>query len=824
MSGDILLNIPHPVSIHRRKMAGPFPSETDSGNNRSGSSTKAVEFDAGKLSVETQNSLRMQASLRSQRVENDRANPNAFDLVGEGAYSMFYAGSQAPVLGVAQLTDRAHITSNAAKTLDYFPHPHEEKFGTARWHAQQIGGALGMTVPFMAARGGLKMTGLSLAAKAETAALSSGRLLSLGNAAVVADGAITGFVADYVGRPVLQGEGDFWEARRNHGLTGAATFAALTAGSVSLRHLSAPLAKNLTGLNKFAYETTLGATSGAPAGVVNADVNALLTQNRFATAEERKQGIYTMMMVGGTLSALHRIPGQEKSTAQLALESQQAKEGSRNLSAMLAKRPISGSFEGVGPEGVRTQAPSADSMLGRTQKGGSSSKALLNEGRTDGRSSSDAVVADSRKSGRPNSDAVVNDALVRGRALASGDRTEIKTTVTPELQRYLQSGAEMALAASEATATPQQVVDFFNFARSKEGAQLRNSMLDVAEQYQDARLLTIVREAYLPIEGMEHRIIPGQMRIEADPGVKVTDSQQQRWAQFVDIIKEPPTDVENYALYRNQVFDWLNKNPDLHNWAKQVARQTSLSNQAAPIDFYFETNILSRFIKVQDGTYYEKPVTLPELATMRRLSQEFAEQVGEKPYDADIKANFVKMIEQSEGVSVNLLAEHINQVLGQRDLKSTAVVGVDGENQITLYRPRTITTVDSKMTVDYNAGGKVPEGTPKPDVEKVNEIANRFVQGLMGSKSIGQAQFLLTDAALNLKELGVKLENVPTELNYILAANRTGFEASINGDGHLQIVYRTSQETMQPLVSVARTREGRYITRVHEAKTGGDQQ
>src|SRR5690606_3811077 len=146
-------------------------------------------------------------------------------------------------------------------------------------------------------------SGLSFAARTEAAALSSGKLLSVSNAAIVADGAAAGFAYDFLMRPVAANEGNFWAARVKHGVTGAATFGTLTAGSVGLRHVTRPFAKELLGANKRLYEAGIGATSGAPAGIANADVNSLLTTGKLATNQERLQGMYTMAMVGGTLSA-----------------------------------------------------------------------------------------------------------------------------------------------------------------------------------------------------------------------------------------------------------------------------------------------------------------------------------------------------------------------------------------------------------------------------------------------------------------------------------------------------------------------------------------
>lgn len=772
-------------------MAGPFSSEANSVTDKSGADHKADGFDGNKLSLETQNQLLTQAALKHQMSQVERANPNVTDLVGEGLYSAAYAGVQEPAIGLAQLSDKVHLTSGLAKKVEFMNAPAHEEFGTARWHAQQIGGALGMTAPFLATKGALAKSGLSLVARTEATAATSGKLFSLVNGAAVADGAITGFAYDFIARPVAPSEGNFWEARLKHGATGAVTFGALTAGSVGLRHVSGSLAKELVGVKKLAYETGIGAASGLPAGSLNADVTSLLKTGHLASGEDRLKGMYTMSMVGGTLSALHRLPGQERTSSERALETQQHKAGVDNLQAMLGERARSARLGDLRLDGAKTEtsrpASIGDGLFSRSRTGSAT-------------------------------DAIVNEGLMRGRALASGDR-QVKTSVTPELQPFLQKGAEMAMGASEATASAREVADFFNFARSPEGQQLRDSMLDVAEQTRDQRMMTIVREAYLPVEGMHHRITPGEMTILPDRGTKPTEEQINRWYDFLDIMqKSNPTDVESYALYRNNVFDWLNKNPDLHNWARQFAEQTSMSNQAAPIDFYFETNILNRFIKVQDGTFDSKPVTMGELASLRQLSSKFADQVGEYPYDAKIVENFTNLMKESGDVRLPLLVEHVNSVLREQGLNTTTFAQMKGENQIVLYRPKTVVKTDSRLAVDYNEGGAVEAGVAKPDAVRVNEIANTFAQHLAGAKTIQSAQYMLTEAALNMKQLGVEGKDVVTELNWVMSRNKMGFEAAISPEGVLEVVHKTKTETVVPLVSVMRTREGHVLTEVYDAE------
>ena len=772
-------------------MAGPFTPETDKSK---AASDRPSDFDGGKLSLESQNQLLQQATLKQQMTQAERANPNVLDLVGEGLHSAAYSGVQEPAIGLAQLSDKVHLTSGLAKKVEFMSAPAHENFGTARWHAQQIGGALGMTAPFLATKGALAKSGLSLAAKTEATVASSGRLFTLANGAAVADGAITGFAYDFVARPVAPNEGNFWEARFKHGTSGAVTFGALTASSIGLRHVSRSFAKDLVGANKVAYETSIGAASGLPAGALSADATSLLKTGHLASGEDRLKSMYTMTMAGGVLSGLHRLPGQDRGPSQAALETQQQRAGVTNLQTMLADRAQTARLQSGK---LNVFEATADTSRPPTL--------------------ADGLFSQSRKSGSE-ADAVVHEQLMRGRALASGDQ-QVKTTITPELKPYLQKGAEMAMAASEPTASTKDVADFLHFARSAEGQQLRSALLDVAEQSRDQRMMTIVREAYLPVEGMNHRVTPGDMTIAPDRGKPPTEDQIERWTNFLEIVQESkPSDVESYALYRHQVFDWLNKNPDLHNWAKQYAQQTSMSNEAAPIDFYFETNILNRFIKVQDGTYDAKPVSMGELAKLRELSSKFADQVGEYPYDHKIVENFTNLLKESGDVRLPLLVEHVNNVLGEQGLTSTTYAKMKGENQIVLYRPRTIVTTDSRLAVNYNEGGVVESASVKPDANKVSHVANSFAMNLSTAKTIQSAQYMLTEAALNLKQLGVEGKDVVAELNWVMSLNQMQFRASITPEGLLEVVHQTTTTKNMPLMSALRSREGHVVTEVYDAE------
>ena len=103
------------------------------------------------ISDEARNALLTQYQLSQQIKKAERANPNAIDLVGEAGYSALHSGIQSPITSLGQIADnllgKADIKTNIAGTLTKMPAPEHEESGTARWHAQQIGGAGGMVLP-----------------------------------------------------------------------------------------------------------------------------------------------------------------------------------------------------------------------------------------------------------------------------------------------------------------------------------------------------------------------------------------------------------------------------------------------------------------------------------------------------------------------------------------------------------------------------------------------------------------------------------------------------------------------------------------------------
>ncbi len=286
-------------------------------------------------------SYRLGEQARRFNKETHDNEAGAQDLVAEAGYSLLYQGSQAWIRGGLQLVDDAGNGSGLYKgnvladTFSILPEPEQATYKSRSWYAQQIGSGIGYAVPFAITHNVKNALGLSLIARTEQAVSSTGELASLSNGIKMADSSLTGFVSDFTFRPVdaEESNGSVPEhllARTKHGAGGATVLGTMTASSLVLRQASRPLAAALTGpgmLNRVArttYDSTIGITTGIPAGEASAQVNAGLEHHRFATSEEREQARYTMAFTGGVLSASHIIPIDQKSI-DLAIEKGKAK-------------------------------------------------------------------------------------------------------------------------------------------------------------------------------------------------------------------------------------------------------------------------------------------------------------------------------------------------------------------------------------------------------------------------------------------------------------------------------------------------------------------
>lgn len=287
----------------------PIKNQNDSGRQiEQAPAAKPVQENG--LSLQAGELLQKEWAMKQQfqKIEEKSTGaPGVVSLAKEAGYSAVYTGVQSPAIGLSQL-----VSKDLAKSVEVIPPPTPADFGTAKWHAQVVGDAAGMLLPFLATRGAMKQAGMSLVAK-EEAMVAAGRLARVSNSAVIADSALTGFVYDFTTRPVNMEKDNFWTDRAKNGLSGAMTFGVMGATSTGLRSSSREMVKNLSTAQKAVYNASIGAVSGVPAGLVSAESTAMLNEGRFATNKELVEGAYGMSVAGGSLGLLHPVLESKKS-------------------------------------------------------------------------------------------------------------------------------------------------------------------------------------------------------------------------------------------------------------------------------------------------------------------------------------------------------------------------------------------------------------------------------------------------------------------------------------------------------------------------------
>src|SRR3982750_70076 len=86
--------------------------------------------------------------LRNPTKQPPAEHKGVTDILGDAVHSALYTALQEPVSGVTQIVDEFTGTKLLPK-VQFLDAPVQAQFGTADWHAQQVGSAVGMLLPFM---------------------------------------------------------------------------------------------------------------------------------------------------------------------------------------------------------------------------------------------------------------------------------------------------------------------------------------------------------------------------------------------------------------------------------------------------------------------------------------------------------------------------------------------------------------------------------------------------------------------------------------------------------------------------------------------------
>lgn len=240
-------------------------------------------------------------------------------VVSDAVRSALYSGIESPANAVGQLwNNTAGSAVGEVGELGLISAPTEATFGSARWHAQTIGGAAGMVAPFLLARGGVKTAagatkGMTsrIVGSAKTFELTSGQSVKL--LAPVLEAGATGAVFEGVFRPVDPKEGNFWAARARNAGVGFATFSVLGGTSQGLKALDRiGYANSPWMINTFKHDVARQLIAGGTAGMADAQFRSLASGHGLAKTDEVVKSAYTFALLGG----LTRTAGEAAARAQ----------------------------------------------------------------------------------------------------------------------------------------------------------------------------------------------------------------------------------------------------------------------------------------------------------------------------------------------------------------------------------------------------------------------------------------------------------------------------------------------------------------------------
>ncbi len=232
--------------------------------------------------------------------------------------SFAYSALQTPINGIADTVDHlagTHILPN----VQFIDAPAPQKPFSAGWHAEQLGSALGMLVPFIATHKALGATGLN-AFSAENASTQM----------LLARSATSGFVLDGLlrpGDPNAQGA-NYWLGRAGNGVIGAATFSAFTGASIGLKSIAGEMA-GTTASRLLKNNIVGGALSGIPIGAISTELHSRIDTGHGASLQQLGEGAYGMAFAGGVLGGIgswEKIIPAEKHSANRSMHSKCAQQ------------------------------------------------------------------------------------------------------------------------------------------------------------------------------------------------------------------------------------------------------------------------------------------------------------------------------------------------------------------------------------------------------------------------------------------------------------------------------------------------------------------
>lgn len=213
----------------------------------------------------------------------------AVEQFSEQAWKSYkYSAVQAPIDGLTQLLDHS-LQTNILPNVQIFEQPEPQEIGSAGWHGQVVGSTLGVASQMAILH---RLVGPGATSKLE---LTSSYGLGVRAFPALGKAAVTGAVYSGVFQPVGNNE-NFSTARLRNAAVGSLTALSLTSSSIALKSSGVKLLRN---------DTVAGALSGAPAGFISAESQALMAEGRLASRDEIKQSMATFALGGGMMGAVN---------------------------------------------------------------------------------------------------------------------------------------------------------------------------------------------------------------------------------------------------------------------------------------------------------------------------------------------------------------------------------------------------------------------------------------------------------------------------------------------------------------------------------------
>ncbi len=470
-------------------------------------------------------------------------------LISEFVKSAEYTAIQEPVSSLAQITDALHNSFSKDKwhkDLKFMDAPKPAKFGSLDWAAQNVGSAVGIIAPFMLAQGGVSMSLDRLGVSEASQSLLTKSALSLD----IRNSALAGATYGALFTPVDLKQHDFLTGKIENSLSNALTFGTLTAGSIGVASLGeSGLVDKLGAKSLLTNKIFTGATAGLPAGFVAAEFNSLVNNGKLASKQEIEQSLAGMALIGGVFGAKSQLTD--------------------NIQSIHIINPKLANISETKIEAIRPDpsqpSPEANNRVGVDFKPADN----LAESK---------IAAD--LGGLPN------------------DGTAIRIDLDPSNYEAFKTGITKLGKAVQSLQSPdlnerlQARNDFINFALSPEGQSVKLNLIPVAKNL-GSYATNLVLDGYsdkpsqIKIQLPLPELKAGNAIAFAQESTKLTNSFND-FQSIADRLTLASSNERPDIL--NELKQFLDQNPNLHDTVKSFASQKRSSTLAFSVDDYFKDN------------------------------------------------------------------------------------------------------------------------------------------------------------------------------------------------------------------------------------------